>query len=217
MLTDKTLQHNVTAELEWDPRLDSSHIGVIAEKGVVTLSGHVGSLAEKHAALAAVRRVKGVRALADEIDIRLPEDRKRHDDEIAKRAADILRWNLPEAADRIQIRVHHSIVTLEGTVDGHHQRSQAEHDITRLSGVAGVFNRLTVGPPGSPVDVKEAILSAFRRDAALESAHIHVTQQDGVIQLDGQVKSWHERDLAEMAAWAAPGVREVHNHLIVVP
>ncbi len=215
MNADHTLQHDVMAELEWEPRVDAAHLGVTADAGVVTLSGHVSSLTQKQTALAAARRVRGVRVIADEIEVRLPGDRKWHDDEIGKRAGDILSWSLPDVAERIRIRVAHGVVTLEGVVDRYVDRIDAEQQIRRLSGVVGVENKLMVTTRINPAGVKESIETAFQRSADLEARNITVTAEGPLVTLQGRVRSWYEHELAERAAWAAPGVTEVRNLILV--
>lgn len=217
MRDDGLLRDDVLAELEFEPRVDARHIGVTAEKGVVTLSGHVATLTEKRAAEAAVRRVRGVRAIAEEIEVRLPSFRKGHDDEIAKRAADILSWREPNLTSRIRITVSHGVVTLEGDVEWYYQRADVEHDIWHLSGVVGVINKLVVRAAAQPVEVMDKIKAALERSADLEAKNITVSANGDKIVLGGRVHTWHERDLAERAAWAAPHVVAVQNMIAVEP
>lgn len=211
MTDDRALQHDVMAELEWEPRLEHARIGVTAEAGVVTLSGHVHSLPEHDAALAAARRVRGVRAIADEVEIRLPGDRKVHDDEIARRAADILRWSHPGLADRIRIGVAHGRVTLDGVVPRYFDRGEAEREIRKLSGVTAIDNRLLIRSAVSPAGIRERIEAAFRRSADLEALNVRVIVEGSAVELHGKVFSLAERAAAERAAEAAPGVTEVRN------
>src|SRR6516162_8925706 len=143
------LRENVVDELEYEPSIDAAHIGVAADKGLVTLTGHVASYAEKQAAIAAVRRVKGVRAIAEEIEVRYPYQ-KTPDDEIAKRAIDILAWDTMVPSESIQIMVHDGWVTLTGSVDWHYQKKHAEEDVRRLSGVRGVTNAVEIKPSVQP-------------------------------------------------------------------
>ena len=215
MDTNKMLQDDVIAELKWEPRVDAAQIGVTAQDGVVTLLGHVSNLHEKEAALAAARLVKGVRVLVDEIEVRLPEAQKRHDDEIGKRAADIINWFRPQLAPRIKISVSHGVVTLAGQVEYFFEKTEAEQHLSRLNGVTRIDNKLVVTPGVSPVDVKDQIEAAFRRNAAVEARHVTIAVDGPKVTLTGQVRSWHELDLAEEVAWAAPGIREVENLLEV--
>ena len=215
MTTDLQLQRDVIAELAWESAIDARALGVTVEQGVVTLLGHVPSLAQKQMAEAAVQRVRGVRALAEEIEVRLPEGRKWHDDEIAKRAADVLAWRSPDLAERILIIVAESVVTLSGTVENHHQRVQAEQDIRLLSGVRRVVNDLVIRPAAGQANVRDTIVTAFERSADLEAQNIIVASIGDTVILTGKVRSCHERQLAEHVAWAAPGVTDVRNRIVV--
>jgi len=216
-MTDKRLQQDILDELDFEPRVDAAHIGVAVEKGVVTLSGHVGSYAEKLAAERAVRRVKGVEALAGIIEVRFPEDKKTADDEIARRAVNILRWSavLPEGT--VTVKVEKGFVYLGGQVDWHYQRASAEAEVRRLSGVKGVVNGITLKPRVQSGDIKRRIESALRRNAELEADQIKVSVRGlGGVRLDGLVHDWRERETAENAAWSAPGVTDVEDRLRIV-
>ncbi|HTJ89140.1 MAG TPA: BON domain-containing protein [Acidocella sp.] len=215
MSTNTMLQSDVIAELKWKPLVDAAQIGVTADDGVVTLFGHVSSLRQKEAALAAARQVKGVRVLVDEIEVRLPDAQKRHDDEIGKRVADIISWFRPQLAPRIKISVSHGVVTLEGEVEHFFEKMEAEQHISLLNGVTRIDNKLVVTPGVSPVDVKNKIEAAFQRNASLEARHVTVAVDGPKVTLTGQVRSWHDLEQAEEVAWAAPGVREVENLLEV--
>ena len=194
-----------------------AHIGVVAEKGVVTLTGFVSSYAEKMAAERAARRVRGVRAIAQEIQVRLPWDKKCADDEIAQRAANILQWDVEVPHERIQIEVEQGFVTLSGEVEWNFQKEAAERDILRLSGVMALANKIEVTPRLEPADVQQQIEDALLRNAAIEATRITSEAEGGTIILHVNVNSWTERELAEEAAWAAPGVSRIENRLTVVP
>ena len=211
MDTNTMLQDDVIAELKWAPRVDAAQIGVTAQDGVVTLLGHVSSLRQKEAALAAARLVKGVRVLVDELEVRLPDAQKRHDDEIGKRAADIISWFRPQLVPRIKVSVSQGVVTLEGQVEHFFEKMETEQHLGRLNGVTRIDNQLVVTPGISPVDVKDKIEAAFRRNAAVEARHVTVAVDGPKVTLTGRVRSWHDLDLAEEVAWAAPGIREVEN------
>jgi len=215
MDNDTMLQDDVIAELKWEPRIDAAQIGVTAQDGVVTLLGHVLSLRQKETALATARLVKGVRVLVDELEVRLPDAQKRHDDEIGKRAADIIRWFRPQLVPRIKIGVSHGVVTLEGQVEHFFEKTEAEQHISRLNGVTRIDNKLVVTPGASPVGVKEKIEAAFRRSAYIEARQVNVAVEGPKVTLTGQVRSWHDLGLAEDVAWAAPGVTAVENLLEV--
>jgi osmotically-inducible protein OsmY len=221
MSDDQTLRVAVMAELEWEPGLDAAHIGVTASNGVVTLSGFVDSYPAKAAAERAARRVRGVRAIAEEIEVRLPNDQKHADDEIAERALHILAWDVEVPHERIKVKVEHGMVTLEGDVAYQFQRAAAEADVRRLGGVRGVVNLMRVVQaagrrPDADV-IREKIERALRRNAELEAARLAVDVEGGRATLRGRVKTWWERDIAEGAAWAAPGVSQVKNEIEVWP
>jgi osmotically-inducible protein OsmY len=215
MKSDAELRRDVMEELAWEPALDAEHLGVICRDGVVTLSGHVDSYAAKTAAERAARRVKGVRAIAMEIDVHLPSDKKTADDEIAGRAVKILQWDTMLPADRIQVEVEDGVVTLTGTVGWGYQREEAERDIRKLTGVRGVVNGLRVEPPVRAGEVHQRILNAMRRSAEVNADHIRVTASDGRVILSGKVNSWVEREAAERTAWSAPGVISVQDDITI--
>src|SRR5689334_9027083 len=179
MKSDAALKQDVAEELAWDPAIDPSHIGVIAENGVVTLTGHVRSFAEKVRAEYAVRRVKGVRAIAMEIEVRLPGDKRRADDEIAARALKILEWDVLVPHDGIVVEVEDGVVKLTGTVDWQVQKAQAESDVRRLSGVKNVVNRIALKPHADSGDIAARIRDALERNADVEAAHIKVETAGG--------------------------------------
>ena len=215
MISDLELRQDVLDELEFEPSVNAAHIGVAANRGVVTLTGFVTNYAEKAAAERAARRVKGVKAIAEEIEVRLPSDTKRADDEIAARAVDILKWQVGFPADRIAVKVEKGIVTLTGEVDWQYQRTEAEHVVHKLTGVIGVLNQIRVAAPVRASEVKEKIQKALERSADVEASRITVQTDGGRIVLIGKVRAWYERDIAERAAWSAPGVTEVQDHLTI--
>ena len=214
-MSDRTLKQAVEDELEWEPSINAEHIGVTAEDGVVTLTGHVGSYAEKFTAEKAVRRVKGVRAIAQEIEIRFPNDKKTSDDQIAKRALDIISWDSTIPKDKVQVRVQDGFVTLSGQVDWRYQRTDAEYAVRKLAGIKGLFNDIQVKPKVQAIDVKQRIENALKRNADLEASSIKVSVLNGRVTLDGKVKALYERDLAERTAWSAPGVVSVEDHISI--
>ena len=214
-MSELQLRQDVVDELEFEPSVDAAHIGVAVDKGVVTLTGHVASYAEKQAAIAAVRRVKGVRAIAEEIEVRYPLHVKTSDDEIAQRAIDILGWDTMVPSDSIQITVHNGWVTLTGSVDWHYQKVQAEEDVRKLSGVRGVINAVEIKPSVQAEDVKRKIEEALKRHAEIEASAIQVTVRErNKVILEGKVGSWDERHAVENAAWSAPGVKLVEDRMI---
>jgi osmotically-inducible protein OsmY len=184
---------------------------------VVTLTGFVTSYAEKTAAERAARRVKGVKAIAEEIEVRLPSHTKRADDEIAARAIDILKWQVGVPADRITLKVEKGVVTLTGEVDWQFQKTEADHVVHKLSGIVSVINQIRVASPVYAFEIREKIEKALQRTAELEASRIIVESEGGRVILKGKVRAWYERDIAERAAWSAPGVTEVQDHITIEP
>jgi len=217
MISDYQLQHEVLEELEFEPSVDAAHIGVSANAGVIALTGFVSSYGEKLAAERAVRRVKGVKAIAEEIEVRLPSDKKIADDEIAGRAVDILKWRVGLPASRISVKVTKGTVALTGDVDWQFQRSEAEAAVHNLTGVTGVINLIRVNSPVNVPEVKEKIQKALHRNAELDASRVTVHTEGSKVILGGKVHAWYERDIAERAAWSAPGVTEVQDHIQIEP
>lgn len=217
MKTDADLQHDVMDELVWEPSVNAAHIGVTVKEGVVSLTGHVPSFAEKCVAEKAAKRVYGVRAVADELDVNLPGSSKRTDEDIAHACVSALKANVSVPDDKIKILVRSGWVTLEGQVDWPYQRDAALKAVRCLTGVIAVSNNVAVKSRVSPTDVKNKIEAAFKRSAEIDARRISVEARDGKAFLYGNVRSWKERREAEQAAWAAPGVSAVENHLAVAP
>jgi len=217
MSSDLRLRQDVLDELEFEPSVNAAHIGVTANHGVVTLTGFVTSYAEKTMAERAVRRVKGVKAIAEEIEVRLPSETKRADDEIAARAIDILKWQVGLPAEHIRVKVEKGVVTLTGEVDWQFQKTDADHVVHKLSGVIDVLNQIRVSSPVQAVEVKEKIEKALQRSAELEASRITVETEGGRVILKGKIRAWYERDIAERAAWSAPGVTEVQDRMTIEP
>jgi osmotically-inducible protein OsmY len=200
-MNDKQLRQNILDELDFEPSVHAAHIGVAVDNGVVTLSGHVTSYLQKIAAEQAVRRVKGVRAIAQEIEVRYGTEKKTSDDEIAKRALDILRWSVVPG-DAISLIVQSGMITLNGEVEWQYQRIAAGDAVRKLSGVTGVINNIIIKPRVSVPDVKQKIEAALKRHAEVEANAIRVSVRDGgKVVLEGKVHDWLERDAVENAAW----------------
>ena len=214
-MSDIQLRQNVLDELEFEPSIDAAHIGVTVDDGVVTLTGHLSSYAEKIAAEEAVRRVKGVRAIAEEIEVRYPGQKQTSDDEIAKRALNILQWDTFLPHENIRLTVHKGLVTLTGEVQWYFQKSGAEKAIRKLSGVTGVVNDITIKPAVRVADIKSKIENALKRHAEVEAEGIQITVLNDEVTLNGKVESWDERQAVISAAWSAPGVRLVEDHLTI--
>lgn len=214
-MNDISLRQDILDELEFEPSLDAANIGVAVDKGVVTLTGHVSSYAEKIIAEKAVQRVKGVRAVAEEIEVRYPNDKKLADDEIAQRALAIIAWDATVPADKVRVMVEKGWITLSGEVEWQYQRAAAEKAVRKLSGVRGVSNLLTIRPHLDAANIKHHIEGALKRNAEVEANAIRVQVLGSTITLDGQVQTWHERDMVERAAWAVPGVTAVDDRLTI--
>ncbi|MGZ4778697.1 MAG: BON domain-containing protein [Thermoanaerobaculia bacterium] len=212
-VADSTLQHDVLDELEWDPSIDASKIGVSVDSGVVTLTGHVATYAEKIAAEGIAKRMKYVSAVANDIEVNV--DGVRNDTDIATAALDAIRWNAALPKDKVKVMVADGWVTLEGDLDWNYQRRVAFDTIRNLRGVRGVKNNIAVIPKAKVADVKEKIEAALRRSAELDAKKISVETSDGRVTLRGSVRSWVEHEDAVNAAWAAPGVRNVVDELRV--
>lgn len=215
MRTDADLKRDVTAELTWDPTVESTAIGVAVKDGVVTLTGHIDTFAQKHAAARAVRRVADVKAIALELDVKLAPDHKRSDTDIAVSAEHALKWNTLVPCDKIKLTVDHGWVTLRGEVDWDFQRRTVEKAIRPLMGVVGISNEVTLRVRPLVDNVSRKIEEALTRQAVREAKHIHVSVDGSTVKLTGKVHSWQERDAAQGVAWTAPGVRAVINELNV--
>jgi hyperosmotically inducible protein len=214
-MTDSQLRQDIIDEFEFDPTFNGEHIGVGVEKNVVSLTGHVNSYAQKVAAIAAARRVKGVHAIAENIEVRYPFQAKIADDQIAKRAMDILKWDelVPETID---VLVQDGWVTLSGAANWNYEKTAAEDDVRKLSGVHGVTNNITIKPRVEASNIKTKIELALKRHAEVEANAIRVSVLNGnKVILDGKVDNWDERRAVENAAWSAPGVVFVEDHLTI--
>lgn len=216
MKTDSQLQRDVLEELKYEPRVEHAHIGVSANNGVVTLSGFVPNYSQKIMAEKAAGRVKGVRAIAQEIEVRFATDPKTSDPEIAQRVLDVLAWDVTVPPNRITAKVEHGWVTLAGTVDWQYERRAAEKAVQHISGIKGVINNISVQTAATPTDIRQRILDAFKRSSAIDANAIKVSVDGSTVRLSGQVHGWNERKVAENAAWAAPGVAQVEDNIVLV-
>jgi osmotically-inducible protein OsmY len=216
MSHDSHLQKAVLEELNWEPSVTAAHLGVAANAGVITLSGHVDSFAQKHAAETAVRRVKGVKAVADEVEVRLPYETKRSDEEIAGAAIGRFEWDVSIPRDMIKVTVDKGWVTLTGEVDWHYQKDAASMNVRQLFGVVGVSNQITIKPTVNTSNISDDIMHALRRSWFFDAKTISVSAQGGKVRLTGTVNSWHDRQVAASTAWAAPGATAVENDIAVI-
>ena len=217
MKTDRELQHQVLRALEWEPGIEAAEVGVSVSDAVVTLRGLVSTLREKWLAERAARHVYGVRAVANDLEVAPHAGAARSDSAIAEAVANAIEWDsaIPDGA--VKATVRQGWVTLNGTVHTLYQRNAAERSVAHLYGVKGVNNSIDVKPNVAPEDVRAKIEDAFRRNAALDAQRIRVDAHDGTVVLTGTVHTLIERDEAERAAWGAPGVIRVEDHLIVAP
>jgi osmotically-inducible protein OsmY len=217
MKDDVTLRRDVLAELEYDPSIDARKIGVAVEDGIVTLTGEVSTFAEKWNAERAVERVEGVRAIVNKIEVKIVGDYS--DADIAREAADALRWNLMVPPGKVIPKVENGYITLTGEVNYDFQRRAAEKAVRYIPGVKGVINLITIKPKVEAEEIKKSIKQqideALKRMATVDAENIQVEVQGSEIILRGMVRSWAERHEAEKAAWSAPGVTSVKNYITV--
>jgi osmotically-inducible protein OsmY len=216
MSQDTHLQLAVLAELDWDPSVAAGQIGVTANAGVITLTGQAESYATKHAAETAAGRVKGVLAVADEIEVQVPFERKREDGEIAAAVLDRLAWDVSVPRDSVKVVVDQGWVTLTGEVAWNYQRKAAEQDVQRLHGIIGVSNDISIKSGVNTVNISNDISCALHRSWFPDPDAITVTAEDGRVRLTGNVHSWHARQVAAETACGAPGAIDVENLLAVI-
>jgi osmotically-inducible protein OsmY len=214
-MTDLELKKKVEDELNWEPSVNAAEIGVAVKSGIVTLSGNISSYWQKFSAERAAARVSGVKAVVNELEVRLPTSSERTDEDIARAAVNHLNWAVSVPADRIKVTVSKGWITLAGTVEWNYQRVAAENAVRHLIGVKGVSNLIEVKPQVSKGEVKAAIEAALKRSAELDASRITVETDGDRVILRGTVRSWAERNEAQRAAWKAPGVRMVDNRITV--
>ncbi len=215
MSQDNQIQRDVLAELKWEPSVAAAHIGVAAQDGVVTLSGQVENFMNKYAAERAARRVQGVKAVAEEIEVRLPKDRRRTDEQIAAAIVERLAWNVAVPQGAIQVKVEKGLVTLSGEVEWHYQKEAAELDVQHLHGVMGLINTITMRPQVDVKSIGDDIKIALKRSWYTRPDSILVSAAAGKVKLSGIVHSPHARYVAGATAWNAPGTTSVENDLTI--
>lgn len=217
MKTDQQLKKDVMAELEWDPAINAAHVGVAVKDGVVTLTGHLDTYAEKYAIERAVLRVRSVKGIAVEVDVKLDPSHRRSDSEIAAAAESALKWHSLIPSDGIQVQVEKGWITLLGEVQWDYQRREAEKAIRTLTGVVGVSNAIALKTVAAPADVTKRIRDALVRHAENEARQLEISVDGATVTLHGTVDSWTDRATASSAAWSAPGVAKVVNELKIQP
>jgi osmotically-inducible protein OsmY len=217
MKSDSEIERDVRDELKWDPDLHADDIAVTVKNGVVTLAGFVPSYTDRLEAEAAAKRVAGVLAVANDIEVRLPAIDQRPDPDIAQDAVAALKSQLPISYDKIKIIVKDGWITLEGAVEWQYQKSTADTAVRKVRGVKGVTNVITVKPAVAPSEIQRKIQEAFKRNAEVDANRITVEAKGSEVILKGTVRSWIEREEAERVAWSAPGVTRVEDRIVVSP
>lgn len=216
MNRDVAIRNDVLEELAFDPQIDETAIAVTVNDGVVTLAGHVPTYAARYAAERAAQRVKYVRAVAQDIEVWLPNEQHTDDGELARRAANVLAWSVSPPKEGVKVRVSEGWVTLHGEVSWNYQRDEAERAVRRLAGVKGVTDLITVRNAVRAMDIRDSIRRAFERNADIDSDRIDVTVDGGKVTLSGRVRALSERTAAEHAVWQSPGVVQVVDHLSII-
>ena len=213
MKSDTQIKNDVTAELKWDPEIEEAKVGVAVSNGAVTLSGHVPTYWQKMAALKATKRVSGVLAVVNSIDVSIESIHRTTDQGLAERIANVLKWNVSIPGREIKAEVNNGLVTLSGEVDWNYQRANIERNIEHVSGVVNILDQITIKPHVARSDVQQKIQAALDRHADIEAGHVGISVASGTVTLSGTVESLEEMERIEAAAWTAPGVYKVIDNL----
>lgn len=217
MTSDMSLKKLVEEELDWEPSIDAADVGVTVEDGIVGLSGHVATYAQTIRAEEVTKRVKGVRGLAQNLEVRPFQGAGASDEEIARRAANSLEWDTTVPTDKVKVTVTKGVLTLTGEVDWQYQRIAAEQAVHGLYGVRSVVNLIAIKPRPTAANVKQRIEDALKRQVQADADRIRVSVDGDKVKLEGKVKAWFERSAAERAAWSAPGVKTVEDKVVIGP
>jgi osmotically-inducible protein OsmY len=217
MRSDREIERDVREELDWDPDLDAEDIAISVKDGVVTLAGFTRSYSDRLEAEHAAKRVAGVHAVANDIEVRLPSIDQRPDPDIARDAIACLKAQLPLSHEKIKVVVKDGWLTLEGTVEWQYQKTTAENAVRKVKGVKGVTNVISLKPKVEPTDIQRRIQEAFKRNAEVDANRITVETHGSEVILKGTVRSWIEREEAERVAWSAPGITRVEDRIVVSP
>lgn len=215
MKTDDEIQKDIMEQLKWEPYLQASEIGVAVKNGVVTLSGHVDSYPKKLAAENAAKKISGVKAIAEDIQIGVSPAQQRSDTEIAEAIVNAIKWHTAVREEKIKVKVENGIVKLEGEVEWEFERQKVKTAVENISGVRAVHNLIIINPQTTPIDVERKIRAAFHRSATIDAGKINAEVIGNKVILRGNVRSFVEKEDAENAAWSAPGVLSVESHLKV--
>jgi osmotically-inducible protein OsmY len=217
MKSDSEIERDVKEELKWNPDLDATDIGVSVSKSVVALTGFVKSYFDRYEAEQAAKRVAGVVGVANDIEVRIPNVDERPDPDIARDAVAALKTQLPFSSEHIKVVVKNAWITLEGQVEWQYQKHRAEKAVQRIKGVKGVTNAIQLKPRAEPLQIKNKIMEAFKRNAEVDANRIQIEANGSEVILKGTVRSWIEREEAERIAWSAPGVTKVEDRIVVAP